>query len=309
MSERKEKWIEITILTPPEMTEAISNFLEEMGTGGVFQDIPIEDSFNARATSSEETIKSYLPWNRNVKKEVDIISGYLDSLSSLFPRLKKPVLSTNTIVDPDWGEQWKKYFKPLRMSYNIVIKPTWERYTPSGSDIVVDIDPGMAFGTGQHPSTRMCILAIEDLILKDASREEKTVLDIGTGTGILAICSAKLGARAVTGIDNDPLAVEIASKNIVINGVEDRVNIIEGDIALCTGGFDLIVANLISGMLIEFHRHLISLMNPGGYLIASGITEQDAKEIEETFLRGGAEIYHAETEKEWVCYTFHKPLR
>ncbi|MDO9515521.1 MAG: 50S ribosomal protein L11 methyltransferase [Syntrophales bacterium] len=305
----KEKWIEITILTPPELTEALSNFLEEMGTGGVFQDVALQDSFNGLTVSAQEEVKSYLPWSRTVKKQTDRITAYIDSLSSLFPKLEKPSLSTKTITDPDWGEQWKKYFKPLRVSANIIIKPTWERYSPAGSDIVVDIDPGMAFGTGQHSSTRMCIMAIEDLLLKDGSRGERTVLDVGTGTGILAICASKLGARAVTGIDIDPKAVEIASKNIVINGVEDRVEIINRDITLCKGSFDLIVANLISGVLIQFHAHLTSLTKPGGYIIASGITEHDAKDVEKIFCDGDVTLHHTEIEKEWVCYTFKKAAR
>jgi len=309
MPETKEKWIEITILTPPELTEALSNFLEEMGTGGVFQDVPVQDSFDGATVSAQEKIKSYLPWSRTVKKQKDHITAYIDSLSSLFPKLEKPRLSTKTITDPDWGEQWKKYFKPLRVSANIIIKPTWERYSPTGSDIVVDIDPGMAFGTGQHSSTGMCIMAIEDLLLKDGSREERTVLDVGTGTGILAICSAKLGARAVTGIDIDPKAVEIAGKNIILNGVEDRVEIINRDITLCRGSFDLIVANLISGVLIQLHEHLISLTKPGGYIIASGITEHDAKDVERIFCNGDVTLHNTQIEKEWVCYTFKKAAR
>jgi len=306
MPETQEKWTEITIQTPPELVEALSNFLEEMGTGGVFQEAAVEDSFNGPTVSDQETLKSYLPWNRSIKKQTDHIAVYIDSLASLFPKLKKPRLSTKTVTDPGWGEQWKKYFKPIRMSDNIVIKPTWERYTPAGSDIVVDIDPGMAFGTGQHPSTRMCIVAIEEIMLRDSAREERTVLDIGTGTGVLAICSAKLGARAVTGIDIDPKAVEIAGRNIVINGVEDRVEIINRDAALCRGRFDLIVANLISGLLIQLHEHLTSMMNPGGHLIASGLTEHDAKDVETLFCSGDVTLHGTQIEKEWVCYTFRK---
>lgn len=306
MPETKEKWIEMTIQAPPQLVDALSNFLEEIGTGGVFQEATVEDSFEGATVPVQETIKSYLPWSREAKKQADRVTSYIDSLSSLFPKLEKPRLSTKTVIDPGWGDQWKKYFKPLRMSDNIVIKPTWERYSPAGNDIVVDIDPGMAFGTGQHPSTRMCIVAIEEIMLKDASREERTVLDVGTGTGILAICSAKLGARAVTGIDIDPKAVEIAGRNIAINGVEDRVEILNRDVALCKGAFDLIVANLISGVFIQLHKHLISLMKPGGHLIASGLTENDARDVEKIFCNGDVTLHNTQIEREWVCYTFRK---
>jgi len=309
MPETKEKWIEITVLTPPELVDALSNFLEELGADGVFQEVahsPDESGFNSLKVSTQEEIKAYLPWSHNVKKRTARIEAYIDSLSSIFPKLEKPRISTKIIVDPDWGEQWKKYFKPIRVSNNIVIKPTWERYSPAGRDIVIDIDPGMAFGTGQHASTTMCIMVLEDILLKNSERGEYDILDVGTGTGILAICAAKLGAHTVTGIDIDPKAVEIAGKNIVINGVKDRVEIINRDIALCSGSFDLIVANLISGALIKLHSHLISLTKPGGYIIASGITKQDAKDVEKIFCNGETVLYETRSEDEWVCYTFKK---
>ncbi|MBW2630596.1 MAG: 50S ribosomal protein L11 methyltransferase [Deltaproteobacteria bacterium] len=312
MPETKEKWIEITVLTPPELVDALSNFLEELGADGVFQEAehsPDESGFNNLKASAREEIKAYLPWSHNLKKQAARIETYIDSLSSLFPRMEKPRFSTKTIIDPDWGEQWKKYFKPLRVSNNIIIKPTWERYSPAGHDIVIDIDPGMAFGTGQHSSTMMCIMAIEDILLKNSEREKYDILDVGTGTGILAICAAKLGAHMVTGIDIDPKAVEIAGKNVVINGVEDRIEIINRDIALCRGSFDLIAANLISGALIKLHSHLISLTKPGGYIIASGITEQDAKDVEKIFCNGETVLYETRSEDEWVCYTFKKAGR
>ncbi|MEA3486890.1 MAG: 50S ribosomal protein L11 methyltransferase [Thermodesulfobacteriota bacterium] len=312
MPETKEKWVEITILTPPELVDALSNFLEELGADGVFQESehsPDESGFNNLEASTQEEIKAYLPWSHNVKKQTARIETYINSLSSIFPKLGKPRLSTKTIVNPDWAEQWKKYFKPLRVSNNIIIKPTWERYSPVGRDIVIDIDPGMAFGTGQHASTAMCIMSIEDILLKDKFREEQNILDVGTGTGILAICAAKLGAGRVTGIDTDPKAVEIAGENVVINGVEDRVEIINRDIALCRGSFDLIAANLISGALIKLHSHLISLTKPGGYIIASGITEQDAKKVEKIFCNGETTLHETRSENEWVCYTFKKTGR
>lgn len=306
MPETPEKWIEITILTPPGLVEALSNFLEEMGTGGVFQDVPIQDSFDGATVSPLEKLNAYLPWSRAARKQKDSIAAYIDSLASLFPKLEKPRFSAKTVTDPGWSEQWKKYFKPLRVSGDIVIKPTWERYSPAGSDIVVDIDPGMAFGTGQHSSTRMCIAAIEEVLIRDGSRDRRTVLDVGTGTGILAICAAKLGVQAATGIDIDPKAVEIAGRNIVINGVEDRVEIINRDVGLCRGSFDLIVANLISGLLIKLHEHLLSLTKPGGYIIASGLTEHDAKDVEKIFCNGDVTLHDTQVEKEWVCYTFRK---
>ncbi len=151
--------------------------------------------------------------------------------------MEKPTFRTEVIHDPDWGEAWKKYFKPLRVSRNIVIKPTWERFAPTGRDIVIEIDPGMAFGTGQHASTRMCLDAIEEILLRDRTFEKWHVLDVGTGTGILGIACAKLDAERVLCVDIDQKATEIARENVLINQVEDRVEIANRDVATVSESF------------------------------------------------------------------------
>lgn len=306
MAEAKEKWVEIILSTPPELTDALSNFMVELDTQGVFQEENEPDAFNNAAPPAKEIVKAYLPAGPGVEDRLQALKSYIDSLSTLFPDIDKPEFTTSTIVDPDWGEQWKKYFKPLRVSKNIIIKPTWERYTAEGRDVVIDIDPGMAFGTGQHPSTRMCIIALEDIFLKDRSQGGWNVLDIGTGTGILAICAAKLGADRVKAIDIDQKAVDIAGVNIAINDVEDRIELISGDIANFDNTFNLIVANLTAATLINIHPHLMPMLEPGGYLIASGIIDQNRESIDKIFLSGDLELHELKSEREWLCYVFQK---
>ncbi len=302
-----EKWIKITLSSPPELVDPLSNFMTEMGAEGVFQE-ELEpatlDDF-PKATEREELV-AYLSSDAMAKDRIASLETYLNSLSEMFPELEKPGLSTETVTDPDWGEQWKKYFKPLRISKDIVVKPTWERYTPTGRDIVIEIDPGMAFGTGQHPSTRMCMEALENILLKDRTIEKWRVLDVGTGTGILGISCAKLGAQRIVCLDVDPKAVEIAGKNAAINRVEDRVEIIEQDVSMYDDTFDLIVANLTAKMLLKFGTHLISMVERGGYLVISGIIDQDRKVIEEHFLTEDVALHSVIAEKEWVCYLLKK---
>lgn len=304
-SSEKEIWIEIVVTTPPELSEALSNFLTELGTQGVFQEERIENSFDLCDQTSVE-IKAYLPESDDLKDQIDLLNQYVDSLENLFPDLKKTEVTTNTIVDPNWGEQWKKYFKPLRISKDIVIKPTWERYAPLGRDIVIDIDPGMAFGTGQHPSTRMCINTLEELLRTNKDIEKWEALDVGTGTGILAICCAKLGIGKVVALDLDPKAVEIASKNVAINRVDDKIEILNRDVSMYTGEFDLIVANLTANALINLRPHLDRMIKPGGFIILSGIMDQDGANVTTIYNTKNITLDSTLTEKEWVCYVFKK---
>jgi ribosomal protein L11 methyltransferase len=160
----------------------------------------------------------------------------------------------------------------------------------------------MAFGTGQHPSTQMCIIALEEIMLKDRSFEKWNVLDVGTGTGILAICSARLGAEKVVAVDIDEKAIEIAGKNIAINGVEERIELLNLDITNHEGNFNLIVANLTANTLIQLRPYLTKMTEPGGYIIASGIIDQDMENIEKNFCTEDIVIHGVKSEQEWLCY-------
>jgi len=305
--EKKGRWLKIELSVSPLLVDAVSNFLTEIGADGVLQEeLEHQSPEDFEVSATREVLKAYLPVDIRLEHRIASLKTYLDSLVQIFPDLEQPALATETVVDQDWGEEWKKYFKPLRVSKNIVIKPTWERYTPAGRDIVIDIDPGMAFGTGQHPSTRMCLEAIEDIILKDRNIKKWRVLDVGTGTGILGISCAKLGAERVICVDIDKKAAEIARENAMINHVEDRVVIINRDVTTIHEPFDLIVANLTAKILMRLRTHLMSLIENNGYLVISGIIDQNKSDIESHFLTDGFALHHIIAEKEWVCYIFQK---
>ena len=228
MTEKEpEKWIKIEISAHSDLMDALGNFLTETGAQGVFQEslTPQNTAADFPEPVIEEILKAYFPQDIRSEKRIVAVQKYIDSLYEIFPDFEKPSFTTEVICDPDWGEQWKKYFKPIRVSNNIIVKPTWERYTPASRDIVIEIDPGMAFGTGQHASTRMCMEAIEDVIMKDRSIKEWKVLDVGCGTGILGITAAKMGAQDVICVDIDKKAVEIAGENAAINNVEGSLRI------------------------------------------------------------------------------------
>jgi len=303
-----EKWLKIEISAAPELMDALGNFLTEDGAQGVFQEsqTPQDISGDFPEPVIEDVLKAYFPQDHRSEKRLAALQKYIDSLAEIFPGLEKPSLKTETICDPDWGEQWKKYFKPIRVSKNIIVKPTWERYTPDSRDIVIEIDPGMAFGTGQHASTRMCIEAIEDVIMNDRSIREWKVLDVGCGTGILGITAAKMGAQDVICVDIDRKAVEIACENAAINNVKTAMHILNKNATAVDKPRNLIIANLTAKLLLTFRSHLADLLLPDGYMIISGIIEQDAKTIEEQFSAEPLTLNRIIREKEWVCYVLRK---
>ena len=305
--EKKEDWLKIELFTPTELSDALTNFLTEIGAQGAFQESPEPQSpRDFPETTLRETLKAFLPCDVNLEQRLAKLRTYLDSVAEIFPELEKPGFRTEVVRDPDWGEAWKKYFKPLRVSRNLVIKPTWERFTQKRGDIVIEIDPGMAFGTGQHASTRMCLEAIEAIFIEDRTFEKSRVLDVGTGTGILGIACAKLGAKQVLCVDNDPLATKIAQENVLVNRVEDRVTVAHRDIATLAEPFPLIVANLTAKILSELCSHLVRLVSPGGRLVIAGIIEQNRPDIEAHFLGSSFTLHRLITEKEWVCYVLKK---
>jgi ribosomal protein L11 methyltransferase len=305
--EKKVKWMKIEISSPSALIDALSNFLTEIGAQGVFQEeTDFQSSCDFGLSLNREVVKAYYPFDDHWENRIASLKTYVDSLSGLFPELEEIRVSSELEVDHNWGEEWKKYFKPLRVSKNIVIKPTWERYTPAGRDIIVEIDPGMAFGTGQHPSTRMCLEAIENILLKDREPMPKRVLDVGTGTGILGISCAKMGAEKVLCVDNDKKAAEIAQENVAINQVGDRVHVIDCDLNAIHERFNLIVANLTANILIKNRAHLASLLEDHGYLIISGIIDQNRQDIESHFLASPFGLENMITEKEWLCYVLRK---
>lgn len=294
-------WLRIEIFAPEALIDALTNFVTEIGAQGAYQEA-LEPPDGAPAPPAPEALQAFFPLDNHREARLAALQTYIESLADLFPGLAVPTFRTEIIRDPDWGEAWKRYFKPLRVSGGIVIKPTWEPFTPTGDDIVIEVDPGMAFGTGQHPSTRMCLEALEGILRRNPAAGEWRVLDLGTGTGILAIACAKLGAGRVLGVDNDPQATAIARENVLVNRVGDRVAIADDDIAALEGPFELIVANLTGGVLVDLQPHFPRLLRGGGRLVISGIIAQNQPAIEAAFLGGGLSLHRLLAEQEWRCY-------
>ena len=297
-----DKWLRVDFSVAAELTDAVSHFMMEIGAEGVYQETLAATFSEHEELNRPESLTGYLPWD---KKEAAIVSlrTYLDRLHLIFPDSDKTNFTIKEITSPDWGQEWKKYFHPLRIGKRFIIKPTWEPYEPADGDIVIEIDPGMAFGTGQHQSTSMCLEAIEGIFSKNDASGWK-VLDVGAGTGILGIAAAKLGAKQVLCVDIDERAVEIAQSNAILNQVQKRLVIRSREIRSLRRRFNLIAANLTEKLLVEICADLQRFLAPCGYLVISGIIEQNSREIEERFFQSPLCLYQKIKRAEWLCYVF-----
>lgn len=276
-------WIEVTISTTSEGTDIVSQILYDVGVAGVV----IEDPSDILSFSSEPGDWDYVDEDliSNLDEDV-LVRGYLGEDDTLHDKLQyireriQGLLEDKSDIDigpggvellsvseEDWAESWKKHFKPRKVGERIVIKPTWEGYSKEDEEIVIEIDPGMAFGTGTHETTTLCIQMLEKYV-----EPSYTVLDMGCGTGILAIASVLLGADRTLAVDIDKNAVDIARENSRINNVEDKIDVVHGDLlADVEGRFDIVVSNIIADVIIELSHDIGKFMKRDGIFIASGI--------------------------------------
>ena len=206
-------------------------------------------------------------------------------------------VSWKAVADEDWAETWKEFFHTEKIGARTVIKPTWEEYEAKAGEIVVELDPGAAFGTGQHATTSLCIRALEELV-----RPGMTVFDVGTGSGVLAIVAAKLGAKRVEAVDFDPVAVRVARENVRQNGAEDIVHTERSDLLKNVAGeADLIIANIIADIIVRLFGEVKGSLAAGGTMLLSGIIEDRLADVVEAAGRHGFSVEKIEREKGWAA--------
>jgi ribosomal protein L11 methyltransferase len=245
-------------------------------------------------SAAAQAVTGYLPVDERLEDALLRLRSALDAAPELAPPGSAEI-TIRFVAEEDWATAWKQYFKPQRIGRRIVVKPTWEEYTAQPGDLILQIDPGMAFGTGLHATTRLCLRALEDHVTPGAM-----VADVGTGSGILAVAAALLGAARVDAVDIDPLAVRIARENVGVNGVEPVVSVTEAAIPP-TGLFDVVVANILADVILAMAPALTAALKPGGILIASGIIDRRADDVRRGLDAAGLHVFATETEAEWVA--------
>ena len=297
------KWLELSLITPSEYVEPLSLIFHRYGHGGVAEEIEVDynpDEGEMMPDNPNVILRTYMPIDdltESRKQEIQIAVALISKIADLSP-LKEQIIQNN-----DWMNYWKNHFPMLKIG-RIIICPSWIQHTAGKDEIFIELDPGMAFGTGHHPTTKMCILEIEKLF--NAGIRDR-VLDIGTGSGILAMVAATLGANSVLGIDTDPLAVTAALLNVETNKLMDKVEIIQGTTESNNlSQYDLIVANLYSKVIMEIGHSIMSKIAGNGVVILSGIMKDKLEEVIVSLRTHNFVLDHYLTEGDWAVAVGHK---
>lgn len=305
------KWFEIKITTSSEAIEAVSDILYDSGVTGVVIEDPNDPIFSSKSSgdwdyfdpavltfsSDHAVVKGYLQESEGLNDQVEMIREKVHSLASHAINFGPGTVSSTEIFEEDWANEWRKYYKPKRVTERITVKPTWEPYEGAEGEIVVEMDPGGAFGTGTHETTMMCMEQLDKTVTAGC-----TVYDIGCGSGILGITAALLGAGKVLAVDNDSAATQATMENAVINGVASRLEIVEGNLLdQAHGPADVIVANIIADVIIYLSRHIHRFMNADSVFIASGILAEKKQDVLTALDMNGLTVVEVQEMGEWCA--------
>lgn len=297
------QWIEIAVTVTPELADLAASVLEDYGHQGV-------------SVSRDDIQPDHWDEGELPEPSAMIIRAYMvadDRAESARAQLDMalaarglPLASYALVDDEDWAEAWKSHYHTTRIGRRIVIRPQWETYDPEPDDLVISLDPGMAFGTGTHATTRLCLMSLEDLMQPGLS-----VLDLGCGSGILAIAAAKLGASHILALDIDPVAAQITSENAAINGVSDTIIAQQGSLDTVRGSarrFDLLLANILARIIIEMcGQGLGDVVRPGGKAIFSGIINEQVEDVRAALTQAGYTVTFVRVEGDWVSIEALRP--
>lgn len=302
-------WTEIEIKAAAETEEILTGILYGLGATGLSIEDPRDIDRMERTEYDWDFVEDgvinndidgiivrvYFEEDEDVLNKVEEIKKAIEDNPLLDS--SKHSISTDTVDEKDWAENWKDHFQTMRVGNNIIIKPSWENPELKEDDIVIELDPGMAFGTGTHETTYMCAEALEEY-----QKQGDIVYDIGCGSGILSIVSAKLGAKSVVGVDLDPLAVKVSKENIVDNQVEAIVDIKEGDLLeVVDGKANIIVSNIIAEIIAGMVCDLKSYLKEDGIFITSGIIQEKVDLVKDSLIKNGFNIIEVKNKNDWAC--------
>lgn len=303
-------WNKITITVPTTHAETVASYMATISSTGIEQ----ISGLQGEAANACDQIIAYLPadevpLSHSSKKNPNqiglTIHAFLHELNKKLPAATPAIFTEEQIIEEDWNQRWKEHFKPFKLTERLVIKPSWEEYEKLPHEMVLEMDPGMAFGTGLHASTQLALLLIEDAF---ADRPAKKVLDVGTGTGILGMDCALLGAEEVVGLDNDIDARSAAEENIRTNRLDAIMTIDPRDLAAIEGRFELIIANITQDVLTILAPAISMRLAPGGRLVLSGIlTGNQSEAIKELYGNLGLTLTQTRSKEEWTAMLFASP--
>ncbi len=307
------EWMEVAVHTTTQGADVVSMLLMQNGAAGTAiedrNDVPdpnkphgyweLIDQSLIDSMPEDVLVKAWLPVDQRLNDMLNALKQHLTALPSLNPAVELGSLSldTNQVDEQDWAECWKKFYKPFKAGKTLVVKPTWEHYTAEPGDKMIEIDPGMAFGTGTHETTGLCLSLLETYVVPGMQ-----VMDVGTGSGILAIGSALLDAGHVLAIDIDPVAVKVARENVAQNKLDQKIRVMEGDLVRdVQETFDLCVANILADVIIFLSVPLKQKIRKGGTFICSGIIRDREQDVLDALSKNGYAVIEKQYRGEWVA--------
>ncbi len=307
------QWLEVAIMVKESGSDIMAEVLREKGAVGVSIESAEKTIFDEGSNWPQDEdiyfldpneymyVKAYYKYDEETYKEiVDYIKQRVSDITLM--NLESINLGECTVVynvanDEDWANDWKKFFVPFHITKNIVVKPSWENYESKDSEIVIEIDPGLAFGTGMHETTKMCMELTEQYV-----KEGMSVADVGCGTGILSILAAKLGAKNVKAIDFDPICVAVTKQNAISNNVQEQLDVISGNLVdELKEKVDVVIANIVADPIIEIIGVLDRVLKPQGYFIASGIIDTRLPDVLNALKKIGIEPIEIKKDKVWIA--------
>jgi ribosomal protein L11 methyltransferase len=305
VSERPGHWYELTTWADSEAIESVAELFARHGHNeGVSIEEPFlqeQDGDNLRIdTSKPAVIRTYIAAESYDPATIDRIR---DGLWHLGQIRSVGELTVTERAEEDWASAWKEHFRPLRAGDRVVIRPPWFDYEAQPDDIVLVLDPGMAFGTGMHPTTRLSLLQIEKLV-----KPGQSLFDVGTGSGILAFAAMRVGATPIDAVDIEPMSVRVAKGNLDLNDAGERITLDVGSANWAAGKtYDVVVANIIARVLISIADDLRAAMKPGGLLLLSGIIEPKEAETRKRFDLLGFELLERNQIEDWISLAYRRP--
>lgn len=301
------EWLELSVQVDHEAVEPVTELFARYGYN---EGVVIEEPFTQEPDGDNLAVDLTRPvMVRTFVSAADVPETTVDEIRRGLWHLGQMRAVGELSIEPrreeDWANAWKEHYRPIRVGRKVVVRPPWKDYEPEGDDIVVELDPGMAFGTGTHPSTRLCLLGLEDEI-----EPGDRVFDVGTGSGILAIAAAKLGASQIDAVDIEPIAVRTTRENADRNGVGALIRVAEGSAGLdqpFAGSYDLVLANIIARVLIEIADGVAASVNEGGSLILAGIIQGREPAVREAYERLGLSFVRRAHIEDWVSLIYRRP--
>ncbi|HET9680821.1 MAG TPA: 50S ribosomal protein L11 methyltransferase [Candidatus Limnocylindrales bacterium] len=303
-------WLELSVEADSEAVEAVSEILSRVAPGGVVVEPAFElvdEGLGARLDAGRPAIvRAYVPAHAGLAgaagSEEAIVATVDEALGHLRAFDLRPIgeVRTRIVDEADWADAWKAHFPVLRVGERIVVKPTWRRHRTAPGEVVLVLDPGMAFGTGLHPTTRLCLVGLESLATAGVL-EGARILDLGAGSGILSIAALRLGAAAAVAVDIDPIAVEASTANARRNRLARRIRARLGSVPTGQRPFDAVVANLIGSLLVRLAGEIATELRPGGAWLASGIFVDRERDVVTAFAGAGLEVTERWAEGDWVA--------